>query len=419
MNRGPSMRLEALRSFARYCGVLALCATSLGCGKDDDPSDVNASGGASSGTGGRGTGGSKEPPVVVSPSTEYEWELPEGFPTPWEPDGQLTTVEKVSLGRHLFYDKRLSRNDQTSCATCHKQELAFTDGLVTSVGTTGEAHPRNSMTLANVGYASSLTWANPLLVELERQAIVPMFGENPIELGIKQASDLEVKLADDATYQELFEAAYPEAEERGTLEQIVEGLGAFQRTLISGNSPYDRWLAGDEEAISKAAQRGYALFNSEKMECFHCHVGFNLTDHVHFAGKPFYDAPFHNTGLYDIDGKGAYPAPNTGVHEVTVDASDMGRFKAPTLRNIAVTAPYMHDGSIATLSEVLDHYAAAGRTIESGPYAGDGSKSPLKDNLIIGFELSEQERADVIAFLESLTDEEFLTNPAFSDPWTE
>jgi cytochrome c peroxidase len=400
--------------------VLALSCATVACGRDDDGAiEGNGSGGKSSSTGGKGSGGSAEPPVEVAPTTEYEWEVPEGFPTPWEPDGQLTTVEKVSLGRHLFYDKRLSRNDQTSCATCHKQELAFTDGLVTSIGTTGETHPRNSMTLANVGYASSLTWANPLLVELERQAIVPMFGDAPIELGIKDASDLEAKLKGDATYQELFSDAYPEAEEQGTLEQIVLALAAFQRTLISGNSPYDRWLAGDDDAISQAAQRGYTLFNSEKMECFHCHVGFNLTDHVHFAGKPFYDAPFHNTGLYNIDDKGAYPAPNTGVHNVTLDASDMGRFKAPTLRNIAVTAPYMHDGSIATLSEVLDHYAAAGRTIQSGPNAGDGSKSPLKDNLIIGFELTEQERADVIAFLESLTDEEFLTNPAYSDPWQE
>ena len=365
-----------------------------------------------------GAGGSGELPVEELPTTAYDWQLPDGFPEPWEPLDNPTTVEKVELGRHLFYDVRLSRNDETSCATCHRQELAFTDGRVTAVGTTGESHPRNSMTLANVGYASTLTWAHPLLVELERQALVPLFGEDPVEMGAKDADALERKLKDVDIYVELFAAAYPSDEERGTLAQMTQALGAFQRTLISGNSPYDRWIQNDEtEDMSEAARRGYALFHSEKLECFHCHSGFNLTDHVHWASKAFYDAPFHNTGLYDVDGKGAYPEPNTGTFDVTLKASDMGRFKAPTLRNVAVTAPYMHDGSITTLSEVLDHYAAGGRTIHSGPHAGDGRKSPLKDPLVVGFELSEDERRDVIAFLESLTDEEFLNDPRFSNPW--
>ncbi len=274
------------------------------------------------------------------------------------------------------------------------------------------------MSLANVGYSSTLTWAHPLLYELERQSLLPIFGDDPVEQGMKDAATLEEKLADIPRYQELFKAAFPDASRAGTIQQITQALAAFQRTLISGSSPYDRWLQGeDPDAISPAAARGYALFNSEKLECFHCHVGFNLSDHTHWAGKPFFDAPFHNTGLYNLDGKGAYPEPNTGVHNVTGDSTDMGRFKAPTLRNIAVTAPYMHDGSIETLEEVLDHYSAGGRTIESGPHAGDGSKSPLKSDLIAGFELSEDERADLLAFFKSLTDEEFLTNPDFSDPW--
>ena len=126
---------------------------------------------------------------------------------------------------------------------------------------------------------------------------------------------------------------------------------------------------------------------------------------------------FHNTGLYNLDGSGAFPEPNTGVYDVTRDPADMGKFKAPTLRNIALTAPYMHDGSIGTLSEVLDHYAAGGRTISDGPYAGVGSDSPLISELVRGFELSAQERADFIAFLESMTDPEFLQNPNLSNPW--
>jgi len=122
-----------------------------------------------------------------------------------------------------------------------------------------------------------------------------------------------------------------------------------------------------------------------------------LSDHVNYAGKPFFDAPFRNTGLYNLDGQGAYPEPNTGVVEITRDPLDMGRFMAPTLRNIAITAPYMHDGSIATLSEVLDHYAAAGRTIFSGPDAGVGSDNPLKDPLVVGFSLSDQDSAAAAA----------------------
>jgi cytochrome c peroxidase len=169
--------------------------------------------------------------------------------------------------------------------------------------------------------------------------------------------------------------------------------------------------------MSDAARRGLALFSGERLECFHCHVGFNLSDHTNHAGKAFFAQPFHNTGLYDLDGEGAYPEPNRGVLEISSQARDMGRFKAPSLRNVAVTAPYMHDGSIATLSEVLDHYAAGGRTIEDGPYAGNGSGNPLKSNLIRGFTLSAEERVDVLAFLESLTDEEFLNDERFANPW--
>ena len=130
----------------------------------------------------------------------------------------------------------------------------------------------------------------------------------------------------------------------------------------------------------------------------------------------FTEIAFHNTGLYNIDGNGAYPADNTGVQEITQNAEDMGRFRAPTLRNIALTAPYMHDGAIATLEDVIDHYAAAGRTILTGPDAGVGSENPLKSPFIKGFSLSTTEKQDLLAFLQSLTDETFISNPALSNP---
>lgn len=414
-------RVLALRLAA--VGALGLA---LACSSDPDPND------AGSGAGGTGTGGLDPSGMAGEPSQAqagsggddnsggepYVWTLPAGFPHPFEPLGNPTTVEKVELGRHLFYDPRLSANNTMSCATCHQQALAFTDGRKVSLGSTGESHPRNSMTLTNVAYASTLTWANPLFRTLERQAIVPMFSEEPIELGIREARDIEAELREDPRYVELFEAAFPHAERRGTLEQMTLALGSFQRTLISSNAPFDRWIRGEEGgALSDEALEGYRLFNSEKLECFHCHVSFNLSDHVHWKDKAFFDAPYHNTGLYNVDGKGAYPEPNTGVLSVTGDPTDMGRFKAPTLRNIAVTAPYMHDGSIETLDEVLDHYSAAGRTIAEGPYVGDGSKNPYKDVLVIGFELTSDERAAVLAFLASLTDESFLRDPRFGNPW--
>jgi cytochrome c peroxidase len=328
------------------------------------------------------------------------------------------SVEKVELGRHLFYDPRLSHNETQACASCHLQSAAFSEPAAQSRGSTGELTPRSSMSLANVAYASTLTWANPLLLDLESQALVPMFGDTPIELGLRSENELVERLSEVERYQVLFGRAFPETAEPITLEHTLQALASFERTLISGRSDFDRYLYdGVGDAISESAKRGHALFNSEELECFHCHLGFSLTDHVHWRDKAFFTRPYHNTGLYNLDETGAYPAPNTGTHSVTGEPRDMGRFKAPTLRNIAVTAPYMHDGSIQTLDEVLDHYQAGGRTIESGPYAGDGSLNPNRSTLIRAFELSEAERKDVLAFLDSLTDHAFLTDKRFANPW--
>lgn len=355
--------------------------------------------------------------ALPAPNGGFDWQLPAGFPTPVEPADNPMSVAKVELGRHLFYDQRLSRNQTQSCATCHKQRLAFTDGRVVSEGSTGSFTPRNAMSLANVAYAATLTWSNPLHVSLERQAVIPIFGDDPVELGQVSQSELEARLRAIPEYPELFRAAFPE-QSAITYANVARGLASFQRALISGSSPFDAWLyGGDESVLSESAKRGFVLFNSERFECFHCHQGFNLSDHVDYRELAFPVAPFYNTGLYNLDGQGAYPEPNTGTFNVTLEPTDMGRFKTPTLRNIAVTAPYMHDGSIETLFEVLDHYAAGGRTIEAGPHAGVGSENPYKENFVRGFEATQREREDVVAFLESLTDEDFLRAPALSDPW--
>lgn len=352
------------------------------------------------------------------PPDEYQWPLGEGLPVPLVPEDNPMSDAKVELGRHLFYDQRLSGNQTQSCASCHLQEFAFTDGLAVAEGSTGEQTPRNAMSLANVAYSTTLTWANPLLLDLEQQMLVPLFGAEPVELGLRGLEDeLLARLRQVPRYHELFAAAFPDEADPISLHNLTRALACFERRLLSGDSAYDRFAAGDAAALSESAKRGALLFSGEKLECFHCHAGFNFQDSVAYAGKPPRNGLFHNTGLYNIDGKGAYPPGNTGLHAFTGAAADMGRFRVPTLRNIAVTAPYMHDGSIATLDEVLDHYAAGGRTIAEGPHAGVGRDNPYKSSFIRGFELSDQERADVLAFLESLTDEHFLTDPELADPW--
>lgn len=352
-------------------------------------------------------------------SESYEWHLPAGFPTPEVPTDNPMSEAKVELGRFLFYDVRLSGNQTQSCGSCHMQEHAFTDALPFSLGSTGEPGTRGSMSLANVAYVPVLTWANPALVSLEDQALVPMFGEHPVELGLSGLDDeLLRRLREDARYPAMFEAAFPGEAAPISIANVVRAIACFERTIISGNSPYDRWLhGGDDSAMSESALRGMELFFSERLECFHCHGGFNFTDAVVHSGQALPEMPFHNNALYNIDFRGGYPEGNRGLYEHDGRSQHMGFFRAPTLRNIELTAPYMHDGSIATLDEVLDHYAAGGRTIESGPNAGVGADSPLKSVFLHGFELSAEERSDVLAFLRSLTDPEFLADPRYSDPF--
>jgi cytochrome c peroxidase len=357
--------------------------------------------------------------VSAAEAQTFDWNLPLGFPTPKVPQSNPISAEKVTLGRRLFYDKRLSGNQTFACASCHKQESAFTDGLLVAVGSTGQMHPRNSMSLTNAGFVSTLAWGNPLLRRLEDQIPIPMFGEQPVELGLAGLDEeLIDRLSADVRYRQLFAAAFPTESEPINRNNIVRGIASFVRTLISGNSPYDRYQFGlDDNAITPSAIHGAELFFSERFECFHCHGGFNFSASVDFEGNPFDEITFFNNALYNIGGTGDYPPNNIGIKEFTGRREDMGHFKAPTLRNIAVTAPYMHDGSIATLDEVLDHYAAGGRTITEGPYAGVGSETPFKSMFLLGFTMTEEERADIVHFLESLTDEEFLNNPDFSDPF--
>jgi cytochrome c peroxidase len=355
----------------------------------------------------------------VSARGSFDWKLPPGFPLPHVPADNPMSAAKVELGRHLFYDKRLSFNQRQACASCHQQSLAFTDGRARAKGSTGQIHPRSSMTLVNVAYVPALAWANPGLTQLEAQALIPMFGDDPVELGMQGREGLLLeRLKAVPEYQRWFPAAFPDAKDPFTVTSVVRALASFQRTILSGDSPYDRyWRGADPDALSVSAKRGEYIFFSEKFQCFHCHGGLNFANAEDFAGKGFTEIEFDNTGLYNVKGETSYPSPNTGLFEFTRRRVDIGKFRVPTLRNITVTAPYMHDGSARTLEEVLDHYSAGGRTILKGRKAGVGAANPNKSIFLSGFNATDEERTDLIEFLKSLTDVRVLTDPAFSDPW--
>lgn len=349
----------------------------------------------------------------TKPVSDFQWQLPEGFPLPIVPADNPMSVAKVTLGRKLFYDQNLSFNQQQSCASCHQQQHAFAESTQVSTGTSGEQGKRNAPALVNIAYNKTLTWAHDGLTSIEHQLLLPMFGEDPIELGITNHETQVLARFTTAEYQALFAQAFPG--EIVNFDLIVKALSSFVRSLLSFNSDFDRYAyQQDDTALSEAALRGMKLFFSERLECHHCHGGFNFTQSTFHQQQLLDRRPFHNTGLYNVDG--SYPNKDAGLAEVSLKPEDNGRFRAPTLRNIAQTAPYMHDGSIATLAEVLDFYAAGGRNVTEGKYQGDGRKNPNKSPFIKGFELTVQDKQDLLAFLASLSDERFLTNTAFANP---
>lgn len=342
-------------------------------------------------------------------STPYQWDIPEGFPLPLLPVDNPMTEEKVALGRHLFYDRTLSGNGQQSCADCHQQETGFSDARTLSVGSTGELTKRNSQSLVNVAYNSRFTWAHSGLTSIEQQLLIPMFSEEPVELGITGHEEPILAALNTSEYQLLFEEAFGDNEI--SFDRIVKALASFVRSLTSFNSPFDDYAyRQDDSALSESALRGLNLFFSERLECHHCHGGFNFTQSSQHDFQKLDLRPFHNTGLYNEDSQGAYPLRDQGLIEVSKVSRDMGRFRAPTLRNVALSAPYMHDGSLATLEDVVEFYAAGGTE--------KGRTSPIKSPFLHGFSLTEQEKSDLIAFLHSLTDRHFIENEKHSNPFS-
>jgi cytochrome c peroxidase len=301
---------------------------------------------------------------------------------------------RALLGRYLFYERRMSFSRSTSCATCHRQELAFTDGQAHAIGASGAPLPRSTMSLVNVAYTRLFTWSDPTVHSLEQLAINSLYARDPVEFGLDAVEPQFLRLLrSDPLYRPLFPRAFPGEANPYTIPNVARAIAAFERTIVGADSPWDRFHYGDRAAISESAKRGEILFFTDGgPQCFRCHSGFNFSS----------EDQYHNTALYD-----PYPPPNLGLFVHTRRIPDAGKFKAPTLRNIAVTAPYMHDGSIATLEEVLDHYAAGGRA-----HTNSG-----RDPLVRGFAMTPQNRADLVAFLKSLTDEGLLHDPRFANPW--
>lgn len=296
-------------------------------------------------------------------------ELPSGAPLPVFPEDNPLTVASVQLGKALFFDPRLSRDGTVSCASCHHPDRAFSDTVAFSVGIDQQFGERNAPSLANVAYLPYF-FRDGGVSTLERQVIAPV--QDPLEM------DHSLQLAasavsGDAEYEHLSQLAYGRSMDAFV---VTRAIASYERTLISGWSRFDRYLyQGDATALTEGEVRGWELFNSATLNCTACHNGFDLSDHS-----------FQNIGQY-LD----YADP--GRERISLDPADIGKFKVPTLRNIALTAPYMHDGAMTTLDGVIDHFA------------GGGLPHPNRSPLMPNFVLSVNQKADLVAFLNALTDE--------------
>lgn len=315
---------------------------------------------------------------------------------------------KTALGRWLFFDNRLSYNQQKSCASCHDPKFCFSDGYRTSAGADGFNVKHNAPSLINVVFQRNLTWADSSIHELAQQMRNPIFNENPRELGIKGHENLVLSnIASDSYYQKAFKEAFPNQPSPIQIDNIIKAIAAYETTLTSFNSKYDRYLKGDKKALNTQELAGLKLYQSERLQCAHCH------DHPTLSQKQ--DLVYANTGLYNLAGN--YPLEDQGLYDITHNLQDCGKFRIPSLKNVMLTAPYTHNGSVETISEMIDIYAAGGRIILDGPFKGDGTKHPNKSYLIKGFQLSSLEKQQLLTFLNALTDTSNLHLEHWKDPF--
>jgi cytochrome c peroxidase len=291
-------------------------------------------------------------------------DVPRGLAPLKHPDDNPLTEAKVALGKQLYFDKRLSKDMSVSCASCHDPAKGWSNGDTFATGVEGQRGGRSAPTIINSAYNAFHFW-DGRAGSLEEQALGPV--QNPIEMAMK-IEDCEERLNEVAGYRRQFKEVF--GTEKVTRDGIAKAIAAYERTILSGDAPFDRSKAGDESALSESAQRGMKLFFG-KAQCSACHVGPNFTDNA-----------FHNVGVgMDKD------EPDLGRYEQTGLEGDRGSFKTPTLREIARTAPYMHDGSLATLEDVIEHYLKG------------GVNNPWLDEGIFKLNLSDQEKTDLVTFL--------------------
>ncbi|MCB9065833.1 MAG: c-type cytochrome [Chitinophagales bacterium] len=322
-------------------------------------------------------GACKKEKQNIAPPARAVTQAPQGFPAIPFPEDNPYSEAKWKLGKKLFYDNIFATDFSISCASCHKQENAFSDVVAKSEGAGGLIGRRNAPTLANVAYQPYFTREGGLAT-LEKQILVPIQEHDEFNFNIVKIAERMQAIPEYVTLSMEAFGREPDA------YVITRALSTFERTLVSGDSPYDKHINGlPTTGFGHDAQRGMQLFFSERTSCGKCHSGFNFTDYS-----------FKNNGLYTNYA-------DVGRMRLTEDPKDVALFKVPTLRNIELTAPYMHDGSINTLEEVIEHYNSGGM-----PHI---NKSPFVKPLM----LTQQEQADLIAFLRSLTDVEFITNKNF------
>lgn len=293
------------------------------------------------------------------------------------PEGNEFTQARFELGRRLFYDVVMSKDSSISCGSCHLQGNAFSDTIPLSTGAFGRPGTRNAPTLTNVGYHPYFT-RDGSVPTLEMQILVPIQEHNEFAFNIVLIAN---RLNQDSSYVRMSEKAYGRKPDAFV---ITRAIGCFERSIVSVNSPFDKYLAGDSSAISESANRGAHLFYGSKANCSGCHSGFNFTDYS-----------FTNNGLY-----AAYP--DSGRFRFTNLPEDRAVFKVPSLRNVEYTAPYMHDGSIETLEQVIEHYVKGGES------------HPNKSDKVKAINLSNQDQDDLVAFLKSLSDQELQYNKNIS-----
>ncbi len=337
-----------------------------------------------------------------------------------EPVTDTIQANRAKLGQYLFFDRRLSVNYVKSCGTCHNPKFAFTDGYKRSIGAFADLHQRNTSATFNLAWYKYLTQSDSTFHTAYAQMQNPLYNEHPVEMGLTGNEEKIIdRIRKDSMYKGLFAKAFPGADTAITWKNIRLAICDFMSTLISDKAPYDKYLKGDKNALTASQKNGMGLFFSEKLRCGHCHGGFN------FSTPDIIDANTHDTiyyfniGLYNIDGKGAYPEYDQGLLQLTHKAQDMGKFRVPTLRNIGFTSPYFHDGSAASLSDVIDIFSRGGMLIGQGQYAGDGRTNPYKHPYASGFSITPDEKIDLINFLYSLSDSSLTTNPSFTNPFTE